>query len=388
MNILFITPSIPSRLHRIRAYTLITMLAKNHKVILLSLSHDRAMKIPQEIESVCTHSEVLYKSRARAMLDCLLYFWRPAEVAYCHSPEMNTRVRQLITKYSIDCIYVKRLRSVQYVSTVKTPIIVDSTDAMSLFYKKVGNHTPLFKKPFYYLEGLKYDAYEKKLSETFKHWIVCSPVDKNYLKDSLSDLVTIDIIPNSIDESYYTPQHINSHQHHIVFSGLMDKFVNVEAITWFTKNIFPGIKKQINDVKLFIVGPNPTNVVKRLASKNIVVTGEVNDIREYISKCEIVICPVKTGTGTRNKILQAWALGRAVVSTQEGAEGLDAVPEKNILIAHTPQEFEIMAVRLLNDTMLRNSLIEGGLTTIREKYSQTVVSLLLDDVIKKVNIKK
>ena len=390
MNILFISPSIPSKYHRIRAYHLIQALGKKHKVVVLSLVADPSQKLPQELESSCIHSEVVHKSKAQSLKDCLLSVFnkKPFEVAYCRSEEMSRRVNELCEKYKIECIYAKRLRSVQFTEGSSIPVIVDATDAMSLFYKKMVTQGVWYKKLFYIYEYLKYRDYEKKLAEKYKYWSICSPADVDYMKESIPTAEFF-MIPNTVDEMPLQQKNTENkdtlEKKTIMLSGLMDKWVNIQAADYFVKKIFPGIQAVFPDVELVIVGPNPASAVRRLGlRRGVTVAGRVPDIQDVIVKSSVVVCPIKTGTGTRNKILQAWALGRPVVSTREGASGLMTKHGKNILIADEPQTFADHVVQLIKNKNLHNELGQGGYETVKKFYSPEVLERSLDVMLEKI----
>jgi glycosyltransferase involved in cell wall biosynthesis len=300
---------------------------------------------------------------------------------------MNKVVNRIVQDKQIDLIYVKRLRSIQYVSDVKSdiPIILDVTDAMSLFYKRALRNAPWHKKILFAEEYFKYLAYEKRVAKKYRKWVTCSKIDREYLIKRLPDL-DIEVIPNIVDTEYFLGKvsaEQNTFQHHsIIFSGLMDKFVNIEAADFLIRDIYPRIIKKYPDLKVYIVGPNPVSHIRKYRSTNIFVTGYVEDIRKYIEKADIVVCPIKTGTGVRNKILQAWAMGKPVVSTDQGLAGLVGVDGREILIANDGQSFAESIIKLFESESLRQLLIRNGNKIVKEKYSPEVMGQKLDQLVR------
>lgn len=376
MNILFITPSPPSRLHRIRALNLIKYLARKHSIYLLSLAPAGGSDMPDELTIYCKKIIIIPQSRLKAILQCAFFLFSPLplEVAYCRSQAMRKVVQELVKKKSIDLIYVKRLRSAQFVDpTIRVPIIIDTTDAMSLFYWRAFRNAPWYKKLLFWEEWLKYALYEKKMFARFRVWIASSPEDIVYLKNRAPSGTQFSLIPNGVDTNFFQRTTQSPEKHSLLLSGLMDKFVNSETVHFFVRDILPKIRIKIPDVLIYIVGPNPLRSVKRLASKNILVTGEVPDIRTYIARCEVVVVPIKTAAGTRNKILQAWAMGRPVVTTSRGLEGLEAEEGKHVLIGDNPEEFAEKVVSLLRNQEIKEPLIHNGFRIVEEKYSMDVI---------------
>ncbi len=378
MNILFITPSFPSTFHRIRAVNLIKAYSKNHQVHLLSFSTTQVdEKDHDEMRKYCASISILYKPKWQAYFDAFisLFTFSPAEVGYCKSSEMEKEVEKIVNNQHIDRIYIKRLRSAQYVKHQTVPVSLDTTDAISLFYKRAAVASTFPKKLFYRSESWKYRRFEKKISTHFKEWITCSKEDAEYIKSIILPDCAVKVIPNVVDLNSFRYSSESPNNTHILFSGLMDKLVNVEAALFFIRDIFPLILTKVPEVILYIVGPHPHSSLLPYASKHIIITGEVPDIYEYIKNATVVVCPIKTGTGTRNKILQALATGRPVVSTRRGAEGIELISGKHILIGDTPEQFKDMVINLFNDQELWHKLSKEGRLLIEENYSlRSIVS--------------
>lgn len=389
MNILFITPSVPSRLHRIRAFNFIKYLGARHNLHLLTLSFTKTWD-SKAIEPYCSSITTVYQSRIRSLISCFcsLFFPVPMEVAYCRSKKMERAVSEAMARFSIDLIYIKRLRSAQFVSPkIAGPVFLDTTDAMSLYYGRAMQRVPFSHKLFFFEEWFKYRIYEKKMLQRFHRWIVCSEVDKKYLQDSAPKDTSIFCIPNGVDFDTFYPMGSPPERHTMIFSGLMDKFVNIEAAEYCIRDILPLIFREVSRVKFYIAGPNPPWWLQRYAArdKRIIVTGLVDDLGAYIARSEIVVCPVKTGAGTRNKILQAWSIGRPVVTTSLGLEGLEAIDGVHVLVADTPEKFAQCILRLFQDNLLKKTLTESGLRLVREKYSTEKIITKLNHLFQEIN---
>lgn len=390
MNILFITPSVPSRLHRIRSYDLIKALSKRHKIHLLSLDSNNDFLPLELMKSVATFS-VVYKAKWKSYVDCIisLFSWLPLEISFCKSVEMKRKVREIIETKKIDLIYVKRLRSYQFVDNLKydLPIIVDTTDAMSLFYKRAYKNAPWYKKALFFEEFIKYLLYERFISKKNINLVTCSLVDKDYLHSKYDNL-KIDVIPNIVDTEFFkrTLSENNSsvEKHSILFSGLMDKFVNIEGADFFVKKVFPIILAKYSDARLYIVGPNPVSHIKRYSSKNIIVTGFVQELRDFMRKAKVVVCPIITGTGVRNKILQAWAMEKPVVSTTVGWQGLAGKDREHLLLADKPEFFAKCITDLFENAEFSKGLAKNGRKLAETSYSDAVVRNTIESFFYKI----
>ena len=235
---------------------------------------------------------------------------------------------------------------------------------------------------FYFHEWKTYINYELKVSKKIKQWIVCSSVDASYLQQiGLYDSL-VHVVPNCVDTKYFFPSHVKTQKNTIIFRGLMDKLVNIDAVLYFVNNIFPLILEKIPSVRFTIVGPKPVAAITKLHDgHNIFVTGFTNNMRKIMAHHEVVVCPVRVGSGTRHKILQAWAMRKPVVSTMCGAEGLLAQDKKNILLADEPQLFAKAVINLLENKNLRQFVAIQGWKTVQRYYDFHTIANQLEKVI-------
>lgn len=181
----------------------------------------------------------------------------------------------------------------------------------------------------------------------------------------------IEVIPNGVDTATFVqrdPAREISHQ--ILFTGSMDYFPNIDAVLFFARKCWPIIQEQVPDATWQIVGKNPPPEIKRLAAlPGITVTGTVPEVHPYLAASAVALAPLQVGSGTRLKILEAFAMRKAVVSTSVGCEGLSVVPGKQLLIADHPEEFAQAVITLLNNPEMRTALGNAGRTLVETKYS-------------------
>lgn len=378
MKILVISPAPPNRFHRIRLTNILAALSTDHQIKGIYLNVGNSIKSSADYQ-------IISKSRWKSVVDCALKLSlpQPLEISYCHSPKISEKVSKIAKEF--DLILVKRLRAAQYVSSnINTPVILDSTDAMSLYYEKLKSGGSLIKKPLYWEEWIKYLLYERALAQRFKNWIVCSKPDANYLRTVLPKNVKIFIVPNVVDTKYYSSRTEPS-KNTLLFSGLLEKEVNQNAILFFLDQVFPIIKKAIPEVKLNIVGPNPPAKLKSYHNKSVNIEGAVPDIRKHIEKATCVVVPTLDATGTRNKILQAWSHARPVVSTSAGARGLKAINGKNILVADNPNDFANAVLQIISNQKFskklgknarKHTIANYNLNILRDEYNQVINKVL------------
>ena len=200
------------------------------------------------------------------------------------------------------------------------------------------------------------------------------------------------VIENGVDEEYFSTEKIGnfhpaSSPYEIVFEGSMAFHPNMDAALYFTKEIFPLIKATLPDACLLLVGRTPPPNILALQSPSIVVTGTVDDVRPYLSQERIFVCPMRTGAGIKNKILQAWSMSMAIVSTSAGRGSLSAIDGQDILIRDDPQEFAKAVVTLFQDKGLMLSLGRAGRARILAQYTWKEKSVEMIKLMSSISLK-
>jgi glycosyltransferase involved in cell wall biosynthesis len=157
----------------------------------------------------------------------------------------------------------------------------------------------------------------------------------------------------------------------VVFTGSYDWMPNRDAAEWYFDEILPRVRAQVPEIATWIVGKSPTASMRRRAEADpsFHVTGRVEDVRHYLQKCPVYVVPMRSGSGTRLKVFEAMAAGKAIVSTTAGAEGLPVTHEQNILLADSPSEFARQVVRALSDERLRRRLGAAARALVEERFS-------------------
>jgi Glycosyltransferase len=210
--------------------------------------------------------------------------------------------------------------------------------------------------------------WEARIATIVDKCITTSHVDKERLQ-SISKLASVSVIPNGVDVDLLKPLPFKMQSKVLLFVGTLQYPPNVDAASYFAREVFPYVTRQIPDATFVIVGSHPPEKIKKLGrEKNIVVSGWVEDILPYYEQSAACVVPLRAGGGTRLKILESMALGRPVVSTSIGCEGLDVTEGRDILIADTTIEFAASTVRLLMDADLRRQLSHNARRLVETRY--------------------
>jgi glycosyltransferase involved in cell wall biosynthesis len=198
-------------------------------------------------------------------------------------------------------------------------------------------------------------------------------VDKDTL-ESDSPQTEVKVIPNGVDTNYFKVSDGQPITNNVVFAGGMNWFPNRDAILYFSEEIWPLLKTEIPDLSFTLIGSSPPKKILDLGkTEKIEVMGFVDDVRPYLARAAAYIVPIRAGGGTRLKILDALASGKAVISTSTGCEGLKVTPGRNILIGDSPAEFAKQVIKVCTDGDLMKSLGEEGRKLVEEKYSWKMI---------------
>jgi polysaccharide biosynthesis protein PslH len=263
--------------------------------------------------------------------------------------------------------------TVNFPSCLAIPTVLFQHNVESEIWRRhaVAERNP-FKKLLYQLEFKKMLSYEKSVVRTFHHIVAVSEHDR-HLMSEWTDPARITVVPTGVDLQQYRPGPISGAVDLLVlFVGAMDWEPNVDAAEYFCRNIWPSIQAKVSAARFRIVGRNPVRRVQRLASSSVEVTGSVPSIVDHLRESAVVVVPLRVGGGTRLKIYEAMATGKAVVSTSVGAEGLDVQHGQDIVLADAPVAFAEAVTALLQDVELRRSY-ERAAAALAVKYDWTAI---------------
>lgn len=212
---------------------------------------------------------------------------------------------------------------------------------------------------------------EQRLTPMVALNVLCSSPDAELLKHITGGGARTSVVPNGVDVDFFRPGGPSSHG--IVSVGGTTWFPNRDAIEYFATDILPDVKERFGQVACTWVGRATESERARFASMGVSLTGYVDDIRPVVQQAACFVAPLRVGGGTRLKILDAWALGKAVVSTSIGCEGLDAIDGENILVRDNPAEMAQAITDVLRDSVLRERLERGARETAERTYAWPVI---------------
>jgi glycosyltransferase involved in cell wall biosynthesis len=297
---------------------------------------------------------------------------------------MRELIKRKLHEKKFDLLFVHLIRMAEYVKEIPICKILYMADAQSLNYLRGLNYRKGIWSIINKIEMARVQSYEQVIWRYFDKTLVVSPVDLQYLK-KLDNEMIVDLLPNGVDIEKYKFKLSNHSNKKICFIGNMRTFPNTDAAIYFCKEILPLIKKRIPEIEFYIVGIEPSKQVRQLSNiKNVFVTGKVENISEYVHTLSVSVAPMRVGAGVQNKILESMALGTPVVTTSIGLEGIEATPDKEILVADSPIEFAEKVIELIENKPLRKNISINAREFIEAKYTWDKVLKKLDRIIEEI----
>jgi polysaccharide biosynthesis protein PslH len=363
LRILFVTPYVPSSV-RIRPMAFIRELAeRGHQITLVCLVQPQSeASYLSEVSSYCESVHAIYLQRYEPYVRAIASMATPTplSVAYCSSHQFRKTVEHLAHTHTYDLVHTEFVRATSATIHLNHhPKVLDFVDCMSLAYRRSINAMQVSsgQRAVAVIEWIKLRGYEKRMLQHYQQILVSSPVDRNEFPAAKS----VEILPNGVDLNYFAYSNGNDRRPEIVFLGKMSYYVNVASVMWFYKSIFSRIRKYRPDAKFLIVGRDPVQAIQDLARDPAVeVTGMVPDVRPYLQQAAVAICPMVSGAGIQNKMLEAMAVGTPCVATSLACQALAVEPGREVLVTDNAEDFANRVLYLLDHPIERQKLSEAA----------------------------
>lgn len=406
-RILFLTPQVPYPPHQgttIRNYNLIAHLADDFEVHLLSFRHPGdELPANSPLASFCAVTEAV-PAPSRSLLQralTTLAHPSPDMALRLASPEFQARLGMLVERYHYDIIQIEGIEMAPYAHWLTThplwrsaqhkeqrpeipigrpKLVFDDHNAEYVLQQRAwetdSRHPRRWLAAGYsFIQWHKLRRYELQTCRLADKVVAVSEADREALL-RLDPTLDVTVVPNGVDLAYYgaydrarDPQAVDYGPHALVFTGKMDFRPNIDAVVWFAREVFPLVRQQVPDAVFVVAGKQPHQRVVELGElPGVVVTGWVPDIRAHIAAAAVYVVPLRIGGGTRLKVLEALAMGCALVSTPLGAEGFDLEGKDVIAFAEDAPAFAEAVVALLRDPDRRRRMGEAGRRFVTDHY--------------------
>jgi sugar transferase (PEP-CTERM/EpsH1 system associated) len=343
---------------------MIKHLAANHEVTVASLVRSRAEALEGAgIAPFCTRYEM---AEVRNPIQTVRMLLRvptptPSSMGFFYSRALARRVRGRLARERFDLIFVHCSSVAQYVVDVRgIPKILDFGDMDSQKWLEYARYKAFPLSAGYWLEGRKLAREERRLAGRFDLCTATTRAEWETLEGYRTGVAT-DWFPNGVDSAYFAPTAEPYDADTLCFVGRMDYYPNQECMFDFCARTLPSVRARRPNVKLLIVGADPSAAVRKLAElPGVTVTGPVPDVRPYLQRSALMVAPLNIARGTQNKILEAMASGVPVVASRVAAGGVDAVADEHFAVASTPEEYAQAILRTLGDPAERRRLAVAG----------------------------
>jgi len=374
MKIFMLVSRVPWPLEKgdkLRAYHQLKQLAKNHEVFLCCLSdkevHPDAMA---QLKSITPHVVVL-------RLNILIVGWRlfralfsskPFQVHYFFQSSAKRKVKALIDEFKPDNIYCQLIRTSEYVKHFHNySKTLDYMDALSAGLQRRVGRTGWILNLFVREESKRLKNYEHLIFDYFEHHTIISAQDRDLIFHP--ERKKIEVVPNGIDSTFFTPSNDIEKKYDLVFTGNMSYPPNVDCALRLVHEILPLVHQKMPGVKLLIAGATPSRQVMQLQSEFVEVTGWMDDIRTAYSSSKIFMAPMRTGSGLQNKLLEAMCMEIPCVTSQIVARAMEAVHGEHLLIEETNEQLAECVIKLLNTPDVSNEMAKRGRQFVVSKFN-------------------
>lgn len=390
-NLLYLVhrlPFPPNKGDKVRSFHLLKHLSASHNVFLGTFVDDPDdWQHVDTVRALCTQLHVAPLKPRWAKLRSLmgLVTNQALGLQYYQNAKLQVWVQRVLTENSIDAIVIFSSVMAQYIplhSKKPVPLLVDFVDVDSAKWSQyAANHRwPL--SWLYRREGERLLAFEREVAASSQRtFLVTDNEAALFRKLAPESAHKVDALSNGVDADYFSPDPKRASPFasesqameapSLVFTGAMDYWPNIDAVTWFAQDVLPQLLARWPALRFYVVGRNPPPAVLALASQSVVVTGTVPDVRPYLQHATLVIAPLRIARGIQNKILEAMAMARPVIASSECVGAIAATQEVELLSARDATEFVTQINALLEAPQRAAAVGSAGRQCVVQHYSWT-----------------
>lgn len=343
----------------------------------LSKICQRVIQIPHRFRSLSSSKD--YIGRAAH-----LFAQAPYGVAVARSPQMASQLAALLSEKAVDAILCEQTDLVTNLpAQLDVPLVVDFHNVDYLIMERyVRFESNRAKRLYARLESRKLREWERRACQRASTAWACSEYDRALLQKFGPGLPMF-VVPNVVDVDEYAADSAEDPRK-ILFQGSMDWYPNRDAVEFFVMQIFSRIRSQVPNVRFVVAGRNPPEEFRQRLGRisGVEFTGTVTDMRAEIASAAVCVVPLRMGSGTRLKILEAAAMAKPIVSTRLGAEGLEFLPGQEIMLADDPSAFAEAVTKLLNAAADRRLLGQAARKRVEQDYGFEALRLSLRSAMK------
>jgi glycosyltransferase involved in cell wall biosynthesis len=369
---------------RLRSFHIVSELSRAHRVSVVTThwpaEDPRALlaQLPR-CERILSFPHAPGKLGSARFVAALARSWisrLPVDLCKWQVPGLRRGVAQLLEANRFDVCVADFLFAIPNLPRPgRVPVLFFEHNVEHLIWKRLSETiSPQWRRALLEVEWRKMRRYEAAAVGAARSTVAVSEADRAALA-ALAPTASVHTIATGVDTAYFTPNGTHEAPARLVFTGSMEWYPNEDGILHFIDAILPSVRREVPHVSLSVVGRNPSARLRAIAREaGVTVTGTVDDVRPYVAAAAVYVVPLRIGGGTRLKIFEALAMGKPVVSTTVGAEGLPLVPGTHFVQADDPRAFAGAVVSLLRDAERRKALGAAGRRLVVERYSWAEVA--------------
>ena len=360
MKVLFLSqrvPYPPNRGDKITTWRLLERMARTHEVTVVAFAHDEADHEGARLlaeKGFEVHAVPLAMGRAKLRSIPLLLTRRPLTLGVFDSPQMRDLVARLAP--GLDAAYAYSSSMGAFLAPLELPWVMHFAELDSDKWRQYADRHRWPMSAVYRREWRLLEGYERELASASRQNIFCTPLEEEIFQRTLPGLPSL-VLRNGVDLEQFAPRPLEAEEGHLVFTGVMDYYPNVDGCVHFVREVLPRVRAEFPSARFSIVGSRPTREVERLGeAEGVTVTGFVDSTADWMARAAIAVAPLRVARGIQNKVLEAMAMGLPVVGTTSATQGVAAVHGRHYLVADRPEE-QAHAIRgLLRDAASRQRL--------------------------------
>ena len=351
-NVLYLVhrlPYPPDKGDKVRSFHLLKHLLKEHRVFLGTFVDDPDDEAHVDVlRGWCADLHVARLNPARARIASLVGLWRQESLTlgYYRDAGLAHWAEQVMATQGIDAVIVFSSSMAQYAGQRPgVPVLVDFVDVDSAKWTAYADARTWPMSWLYRREGTQLLAYERSVAKrAAQSFFVTGKETALFLSLAPECSGSVEVMGNGVDADHFAPDAARvspfaAGEIPLVFTGAMDYWPNVDAVTWFSREVVPLLRARWPALRFHIVGRSPLASVQSLAGDAVVVSGTVPDVRPYLQHAAAVVAPLRLARGIQNKVLEAMAMARPVVAAAACAEAIDARPGTDLLVASTAEDY-------------------------------------------------
>ncbi|SDH23685.1 TIGR03087 family PEP-CTERM/XrtA system glycosyltransferase [Nitrosomonas sp. Nm132] len=359
-------PYPPNKGDKIRSYHLLQHLSERYRVYLGTFIDDEQdWQYVDQVKSFCEDTCFIkldpFTARIRSLFT--LFSNTPLTLTYYYNQHLQAWVNERLSKESIDHILIFSSAMAQYIDHAKDcDHIVDFVDVDSDKWRQYASAKSWPQNWIYRREAKLLLAYEKQVAKDCDYVTFVSEKEADLFKQLVPEVTDKTVFfNNGVDTDFFSPylRYDNPYSEGarvLVFTGAMDYWPNVDAVSWFSHAVFPAVRAQLPQVEFYVVGARPSREVMALASlPGITVTGAVEDIRPYMAYASMAVAPLRVARGIQNKVLEAMAMEKIVIVSPQAMEGIYAVPEIELFVASDAGQFIDQIILLFQNNVSKDT---------------------------------